>query len=43
LIAEKRYSHPGVQVPLTADIYEPVLDEMAAMGFAFEEKVFKME
>lgn len=40
LIAEKRYVHPGVQVPLTADIYEPVLDEMAAMGFAFQEEVF---
>jgi len=37
LIAEKQYTRPGVQIPLTPDLYIPVLDEMAALGFGFHE------
>lgn len=37
LIMEKRYARPGVQIPLTPDLYNPVLDEMAEFGFAFRE------
>jgi saccharopine dehydrogenase-like NADP-dependent oxidoreductase len=43
LIAEKRYQRPGVQVPLTADLYTPILNELAAMGFAFTEEVLVVE
>lgn len=39
LIAEKRFRRPGVQIPVTSDLYAPVLDEMAALGFAFDERV----
>lgn len=37
LIAEKQYTQPGVQIPFTPDLYNPVLDEMAGLGFAFHE------
>jgi hypothetical protein len=43
LILEKAYYRPGVQLPLTADIYDPVLDEMADLGFAFEEEAVCLE
>ena len=38
LILEGKISMTGVQVPVTPQIYEPVLDELESMGIRFSEK-----
>lgn len=38
LILEGRIRETGVRVPVTPDIYEPILDELARLGIRFEEK-----
>ncbi|NDJ52463.1 MAG: hypothetical protein GYB68_05170 [Chloroflexi bacterium] len=39
VIAQGGYQRPGVRVPTTPDLYEPILDGMAERGFAFVETV----
>jgi saccharopine dehydrogenase (NADP+, L-glutamate forming) len=39
LIATGRYRRAGVQIPVTPDIYNPVLAELAEMGLTFHETV----
>jgi saccharopine dehydrogenase-like NADP-dependent oxidoreductase len=39
LILEGKIPHKGVLVPVTPDIYEPVLAELAQLGIRFKEKV----
>jgi saccharopine dehydrogenase (NADP+, L-glutamate forming)/spermidine synthase len=38
LILEGKINRPGVQVPVTPEIYEPVLTELESMGIKFREK-----
>jgi len=38
LIMEGRIRETGVRVPVTPDIYNPILDELAALGIRFEER-----
>ncbi len=38
LILEGRIRETGVRVPVTPDIYEPILDELSRLGIRFEEK-----
>jgi saccharopine dehydrogenase-like NADP-dependent oxidoreductase len=38
LILEGGIKATGVQIPVTADLYDPVLDELADMGIRCEEK-----
>ncbi|MBN2414803.1 saccharopine dehydrogenase NADP-binding domain-containing protein [bacterium] len=38
LILENRISLTGVQIPVTPEIYDPVLDELTDMGISFSEK-----
>jgi saccharopine dehydrogenase (NADP+, L-glutamate forming)/spermidine synthase len=42
-IATGRYSLPGVQIPVTPHIYNPVLDELTEMGLTFTETVETLE
>lgn len=37
LVLEGRIAETGVRVPVTPDIYEPILDELAALGIRFQE------
>jgi hypothetical protein len=38
LILEGRIRETGVRVPVTPDIYDPILDELARLGIRFEEQ-----
>ncbi len=38
LIVEGRIQMTGVQIPVFPEIYDPILDELAALGIRFEEK-----
>jgi saccharopine dehydrogenase (NADP+, L-glutamate forming)/spermidine synthase len=38
LIAEGRISETGVRVPVTPDLYNPILDELAVLGLRFKEQ-----
>jgi saccharopine dehydrogenase-like NADP-dependent oxidoreductase len=38
LILEGKINRTGVQVPVTPEIYEPVLTELGSMGIKFREK-----
>jgi saccharopine dehydrogenase (NADP+, L-glutamate forming) len=37
LVLEGRIAETGVRVPVTADIYDPILDELATLGIRFKE------
>ncbi len=38
LVLEGRIAEAGVRVPVTPDIYNPILDELAALGVRFKEE-----
>jgi saccharopine dehydrogenase (NADP+, L-glutamate forming) len=38
LVLEGRISETGVRVPVTPDIYDPILDELAELGIRFQEE-----
>jgi saccharopine dehydrogenase-like NADP-dependent oxidoreductase len=38
LVLEGRIKETGVRVPVTPDLYNPILDELAGLGIRFEEK-----
>ena len=38
LVLEGKISETGVRVPVTPDIYNPILDELAALGIRFKEE-----
>jgi saccharopine dehydrogenase (NADP+, L-glutamate forming)/spermidine synthase len=40
-ILEGKIDRPGVQIPVSADIYDPVLDELGTQGISFEGKTEK--
>ena len=39
LILDGAIADKGVQIPITPAIYEPVLDELEALGIAFSETI----
>lgn len=43
LIADGKITSPGVQIPVTKEVYEPVLEELKAYGVTFTEEEFMME
>jgi saccharopine dehydrogenase (NADP+, L-glutamate forming) len=42
LVLEGRISETGVRVPVTPDIYNPILDELSGLGIRFEEERRKL-
>lgn len=40
LLLTGKITKRGVRIPVTEDIYGPILEELATLGIAFEEKVF---
>jgi saccharopine dehydrogenase (NADP+, L-glutamate forming) len=43
LIADGKITSPGVQIPVTKEVYEPVLEELKEYGVTFTEEEFVME
>jgi saccharopine dehydrogenase-like NADP-dependent oxidoreductase len=43
MILEGRVTQRGVLLPISPDIYRPVLDELAANGLSFTEKTYEVE
>jgi saccharopine dehydrogenase (NADP+, L-glutamate forming)/spermidine synthase len=39
LVLEGRVKETGIRVPVTPDIYNPILDELAGLGIRFEERL----
>lgn len=43
LIADGKITSPGVQIPVTKEVYEPVLEELKEYGVTFTKEEFVME
>ncbi|NNC86682.1 MAG: hypothetical protein HKN75_11430, partial [Bacteroidia bacterium] len=43
LISQGKYNAKGVQIPLDAELYNPVLDELETLGIKFKESIQSSE
>ena len=38
MVLNGEFASPGLHIPVTPDLYDPILDELSALGIEFDER-----